>query len=52
MMKYETAVKILEERAFNFYGITWDRYIDLITRCGGTQKEEQAYERYMLEMMR
>jgi hypothetical protein len=52
MMKYKTALGILEDRAFNFYGLTWDRYIHLITTCGMTLREEEAYERYMIEMMR
>ena len=52
MMKYKIALGILEDRANNFYGLTWDAYIDLLVRCGGTQREEAAYERYMIEMMR
>jgi len=52
MMKLKTAIKILEHRAFDFYGLTFDAYIDLLTRCGGTQKEQEAYDRYLIEMMR
>ena len=52
MMKLKSAIKILENRAFKFYGLPFDAYIDLLTRCGGTQKEEEAYQRYLIEMMR
>lgn len=52
MMKLKTAMRILENRAFKFYGLTFDAYIELLTNCGGTQKEEEAYNRYLIEMMR
>jgi hypothetical protein len=49
---YETALRILEDRAKNYYGLEFDAYIDLIIRCGMTQREEAAYERYMIEQWR
>ena len=44
-MKIETALKLLNKRA-GWYGLSNDipRYLDLITRCGGTQKEIQALD--------
>ena len=48
-MKYETALKILEDRAQNFYGLEFDAYLDLICRCGMTAREDAAYARWFQE---
>ena len=44
-MKIETALKLLNKRA-GWYGLSNDipKYLDLITRCGGTQKEIQQLD--------
>ena len=44
-MKIETALKLLNKRA-GWYGLgnNLPKYLDLIQRCGGTQKEMQALD--------
>ncbi len=44
-MKIETALKVLNNRA-KWYGLgdNLPKYLDLIQRCGCTEKEEQALD--------
>ena len=56
MMKMETAIKILKDRA-KWYGLSnsakdFDKYIQLVTNCGGTKREEEALERFNVELWR